>query len=65
MKTHNQMLSEWMRDPEFKEEYDALEKEFALFDAGGGSEQHSPSIATLQRYAEAVGCRLEIRLVRN
>lgn len=26
--------------------------------------RHSPSVATLQRYAEALGCRLEIRLVR-
>ena len=25
--------------------------------------KHSPSVATLQRYAEALGCRLEIRLV--
>lgn len=25
---------------------------------------HSPSIATLQRYAGALGCRLEVRLVR-
>jgi len=28
----------------------------------GGSHRHSPSIATLRKYAEAVGCRLEIRL---
>ena len=28
----------------------------------GGSQRHSPSIATLRRYAKAVGCRLEIRL---
>lgn len=27
--------------------------------------KHSPSVATLQRYAEALGCRLEIRLVRS
>ena len=32
-------------------------------EAGGGSKKHSPSISTLQKYAEAVGCRLEIRLV--
>ena len=85
-----------MQDAEFKQEYDALAGEFALFDAllkarqaagltqaevaermgtqtsavarleaGGGSQKHSPSIATLQRYAEAVGCRLEIHLVRS
>ena len=96
MKTHKQMLQSWMQDAEFKQEYDALAGEFALFDAllkarqaagltqaevaermgtqtsavarleaGGGSQKHSPSIATLQRYAEAVGCRLEIHLVRS
>jgi transcriptional regulator with XRE-family HTH domain len=27
------------------------------------SGRHSPSIATLKKYAEAVGCRLEIRFV--
>ena len=26
--------------------------------------KHSPSIATLQKYAAALGCRLEVRLVR-
>lgn len=94
MKTHDEMVDEWMRDPEFKTAYDALDDEFRMFDelfaarkkagltqsqvaermgtgtpsvarleAGGGKKQHSPSIATLRRYAEAVGCRLEIKLV--
>jgi transcriptional regulator with XRE-family HTH domain len=27
--------------------------------------KHSPSIATLQRYASALGCKLEVRLVRS
>jgi len=36
----------------------------ARLEAGGGSKKHSPSIATLNKYAEAVGCRLEIRLIR-
>jgi transcriptional regulator with XRE-family HTH domain len=35
----------------------------ARLEAGGGSKKHSPSIATLQKYATAVGCRLEITLV--
>jgi transcriptional regulator with XRE-family HTH domain len=34
----------------------------ARLEAGGGSQRHSPSLATLRRYAQAVGCRLEIRL---
>ena len=35
----------------------------ARLEAGGGSKKHSPSIATLRKYAEAVGCRPEIRLL--
>jgi transcriptional regulator with XRE-family HTH domain len=34
----------------------------ARLEAGGGSLHHSPSVATLRKYARAVGCRLEIRL---
>src|SRR6516162_4319521 len=34
----------------------------ARLEAGGGGKRHSPSIATLRKYAHAVGCRLEIRL---
>ena len=34
----------------------------ARLESGGGSKRHSPSIATLRKYAAAVGCRLEIRL---
>jgi DNA-binding XRE family transcriptional regulator len=34
----------------------------ARLEAGGGSQGHSPSVATLRKYAQAVGCRLEIRL---
>jgi transcriptional regulator with XRE-family HTH domain len=34
----------------------------ARLEAGGGSKRHSPSVATLRKYAEAVGCRLEVRL---
>jgi len=32
MKSHDEMINEWMQDPEFKKEYDALEPEFAKFD---------------------------------
>jgi transcriptional regulator with XRE-family HTH domain len=34
----------------------------ARLESGGGSKRHSPSLATLRKYAAAVGCRLEIRL---
>lgn len=37
----------------------------ARIESGGGSKGHSPSVATLRRYAQAVGCELEIRLVRK
>src|SRR5437016_10763973 len=37
----------------------------ARLEAGGGRRGHSPPIATLRRYAKAVGCRLEIRLLPN
>lgn len=30
-----------------------------------GSRKHSPSIATLQRYADALGYRLEVRFVKQ
>jgi len=35
----------------------------ARIEACGGSKRHSPSVATLRRYAEAVGCKLKIELV--
>ena len=35
----------------------------ARIEAGGGSKRHSPSVATLRRYAEAVGCKLKIEFV--
>jgi transcriptional regulator with XRE-family HTH domain len=34
----------------------------ARLEAGGGKNRHSPSVATLRKYAKAVGCRLEIKL---
>ena len=94
VKTHREMIDEWMKEPEFVAEYDALADEFALFDemlkarknagltqadiakkmgtktpaiarleASGRHKKHSPSLATLQKYADAVGCRLDIRLI--
>ena len=94
MKTHEEMIAQWKKDPEFRREYDSLEEEFALFDellkarlqagltqaevalrmgtkppavarleSGGGSNRHSPSVNTLRKYADAVGCRLKVKLV--
>ena len=30
-----------------------------------GQGKHSPSLATLSRYADALGCKLEVRLIRD
>ena len=35
----------------------------ARLEAGGGSHKHSPSVATLRKYAAAVGCMVEVKLV--
>ena len=35
----------------------------ARLESGGGSSKHSPSLGTLCRYAEAVGCDLVVRLI--
>lgn len=37
----------------------------ARVEASLGSRKHSPSLATLRKYAVAVGCRLQIRLVHG
>ena len=94
MTPHDDMIATWKKDPIFRQEYDALAEEFALFDAlvsarqqagltqtevaermgtktpavarleaGGGRQHHAPSLATLRKYAAAVGCRLEVKLV--
>jgi transcriptional regulator with XRE-family HTH domain len=35
----------------------------ARMESGRG--KHSPSLATLSRYADALGCKLEVRLIRR
>ena len=35
----------------------------ARIESGGGKKKHSPSLATLRKYAEAVGCRLQVKFV--
>lgn len=37
----------------------------ARVEASLGSHRHSPSLEMLRKYASAVNCKLEIRLVRN
>lgn len=95
MKTHKQMVAQWMEDPEIRAEVERLEREeMPMLDAilkvrreskltqveiaerMGVSPplvsrlenalvtgKHSPSIATLKRYAAAMGKTVEIRFV--
>jgi len=37
----------------------------ARLESGGGNKKHSPSLSTLQKYAQAVNCHVEIKLVQN
>lgn len=32
-------------------------------ESSGGAQHHSPSLSTLRRYASAVGCKLQLKLV--
>ena len=34
-------------------------------ETGGGKRQHSPSLATLKRYAQAIDCELKIKFVQK
>lgn len=93
MRTFDEVFAEDMKDPEFRKEYEASEKELkgldevlkARLEAGltqaavakrMGTSQAAvarlegylskgryPSVRSMQRYAKAVGKRLEIRLV--
>ena len=95
MKTHEEMVSEWMKNPTIRAEVERLEREeMPMLDAILKARKeakmtqkeiaermgvkppvvsrlenalvtgvHSPSIATLKRYAAAMGKRLEIRFV--
>ncbi len=87
-------FAEWMKDPEFRTAYDALEEEYAALDAllrarkeagltqeqvaqrmgttksavsrlegSFGKATHSPSFATLKKYAAACGKKLIIQMV--
>lgn len=40
-KTHDDMIAEWMRDPAFKAEYNALEKDYALIREMLAARKHS------------------------
>jgi transcriptional regulator with XRE-family HTH domain len=48
---------------ELAERLGTTQSAVARMESGKG--KHSPSIATLTKYADALGCRLEVRLVRT
>lgn len=48
---------------ELAERIGTTQSAVARLESGRG--KHSPSIATLQKYAHALGCRLELRLVNE
>ncbi|ABB30559.1 transcriptional regulator, XRE family [Geobacter metallireducens RCH3] len=48
---------------EVAERIGTTQSAIARLESGGG--KHSPSLATLQKYAHALGCRLELRLVQE
>jgi transcriptional regulator with XRE-family HTH domain len=48
---------------EVAERIGTTQSAIARLESGRG--KHSPSLATLQKYAHALGCRLELRLVKE
>ncbi len=48
---------------EIAERIGTTQSAIARLESGGG--KHSPSLATLEKYAHALGCRLELRLVNE
>jgi predicted transcriptional regulator len=95
MLTHKQMIAKWMDNPDFRSEYDRLEREempqldailkaraesgltqaqvaermgtkapaVARLEASLVSGKHSPSLATLRKYAAAMGKRMHVQFV--
>ena len=67
MKTHDELIKArnkaGLTQAEVAERMGTKTPAIARLESGGGSKKHSPSIATLHKYAEALGCALEIKLV--
>ena len=95
MKTFEQMKEKWMQDPEFRAEYERIEREempaldailkarkeanltqkeiaermgisapaVSRLESALVTGKSSPTVATLQKYAAAMGKKLEIRFV--
>jgi transcriptional regulator with XRE-family HTH domain len=48
---------------EIAERIGTTQSAIARLESGKG--KHSPSLATLQKYAKALGCRIELRLIKE
>ena len=55
--------AEGLTQAEVAEKIGTTQSAVARMESGRG--KHSPSLATLTKYADALGCKLEIRLVRQ
>jgi hypothetical protein len=69
---HEQLKAIALNRGDVKTEYDALEAEFSLLrqmlaarQRAGLTQAEIASLASLRKYAEAVGCHIEIKLVPN
>ena len=56
-------MSQGLTQAQVAEKIGTTQSAVARMESGSG--KHSPSLATLTKYADALGCRLEIRLVRR
>lgn len=62
MLTHDELIKKKMDDPAVRAEYERIEREeMPMLDTILKAGKHSPSIATLQKYAAALGKKLEVR----
>jgi transcriptional regulator with XRE-family HTH domain len=59
----NARASQGLTQAQVAEKIGTTQSAVARMESGSG--RHSPSLATLSKYAEALGCKLEVRLVRK
>ena len=59
----NARASQGLTQAQVAEKIGTTQSAVARMESGSG--KHSPSLATLSKYAEALGCKLELKLVRK
>ena len=59
----NARAAQGLTQAQVAEKIGTMQSAVAQTESGRG--KHSPSLATLSKYAEALGCKLEVRLVRK